>query len=112
MCILSPRYSVHRVKRDKKEVIYMYGSEFSDFSFWWIVPIFMMILCFLMMRRRKGSMMCGFGSSDIDSKKTRTSDSAIDILDKRYASGEINKQEYEEKKRTLTESIGLINDQA
>ncbi len=88
----------------------MYGSELGNFSFWWIVPIFMIILCFLMMRGRRGSMMCGFGSSDIDSKKTRTSDSAIDILDKRYASGEINKEEYEEKKRTLTESTGFRND--
>ena len=81
----------------------MYGSELSHFSFWWIIPIFMMILCFLMMRRRRGSMICGFGSSGIDSKQTRTSDSAIDILDKRFASGEINKEEYEEKKRILTE---------
>ena len=38
------------------------------------------------------------------------SDSALDILDKQYASGEINKVEYEEKKRTLTESTGLITD--
>jgi len=88
----------------------MYGLELGDFSFWWIVPIFMIILCFLMMRGRRGSMMCGFGSSDTDSKQTRTSDSAMDILDKRYASGEINKVEYEEKKRTLTESTGFRND--
>jgi len=88
----------------------MYGLELGDFSFWWIVPIFMIILCFLMMRGRRGSMMCGLGSIDIDSKQTRTSDSAMDILDKRYASGEINKVEYEEKKRTLTESTGFRND--
>jgi uncharacterized membrane protein len=88
----------------------MYGSELSNFSFWWIVPILMMILCFLMMRGRKGSMMCGFGSRGSDSQQTRDSDSAIDILDKRYASGEINKAEYEEKKRILTGSTGFITD--
>ena len=48
-------------------------------------------------------MMCGFGPRDIDKHKDSDSDSAIDILDKRYASGQIEKEEYEEKKRTLTE---------
>lgn len=84
----------------------MYGSELSNFSFWWIVPILMMILCFLMMRGRRGSMMCGFGSRGIDSQQSGASDS--DLLDKRYASGEINKEEYEEKRRTLTESTRFI----
>ena len=88
----------------------MYGSELSNFSFWWIVPILMMVLCFLMMRGRRGSMMCGFGSRSTDSQQNRASDSAIDILDKRYASGEINREEYEDKKRTLTESTGFLTD--
>jgi uncharacterized membrane protein len=88
----------------------MYGSVLTNFSFWWIVPILMMILCFLMMRGRRGSMMCGFGSRGIDNQQTRVLDSAIDILNKRYASGEINKEEYEEIKRTLTEPTEFITD--
>ena len=87
----------------------MYDLAQTDFSFWWIIPILMMILCFVMMRRtRKGSMMCGFGPYDSDRQQSRVADSAIDILNKRYASGEINKEEYEEKKRTLTESSELF----
>ncbi len=86
----------------------MYGSELNNLSYWWIAPVLMMVLCFLMMRGRRGSMICGFGSRPKDSQQNKASDSAIDILDKRYASGEINKEEYEEKKRTLTKSAGLL----
>jgi uncharacterized membrane protein len=88
------------VYRGKKEVIHMFGSEFSSFP-WWIFPILMIALCFLMMRGRRGSMMCGFGSRGDDSQRISTSDSAADILDKRYALGEINEEEYEERKRIL-----------
>ena len=87
----------------------MCGSEFTCFSFWWVVPIFMMILCFFMMRGRRGAMMCGLGSRDIGSHHTRDSDSALEILDKRYASGDIGKDEYEEKKRTLADSADSKN---
>ena len=73
----------------RKEVIRMYGSEFFEFSFWWICPIIMIALCFFMMRGRKGTTMCGFGSQGTDSRHLNDSDSAMDILDKRYALGEI-----------------------
>jgi len=57
-----------------------------------------------MMRRRKGSMMCGFGSRDINIHQISASDSAIDILDKRYAFGDISEKEYEDRKRTVTDT--------
>ena len=86
----------------------MYDSGLTNFSFWWIIPVIMMILCFFMMRGRRGTMMRGCGSRGVDNRQTRIPESAIDILNKRYASGEINKEEYEEKKRTLSESTDFI----
>ena len=86
----------------------MYGSEFFGSSLWWIFPILMIALCFFMMRGRRGSMMCGFGFRDKSRKHISTSDSATDILDKLYASGEIDQEEYEERKRTLTKSSELF----
>ena len=79
----------------------MYASEITWYSYWWIFPIVMMILCFLMMRRSRWGRMCCFGPRGIDDRQARDSDSAVEILDKRYASGEIDKAEYEEKKRAL-----------
>lgn len=87
----------------------MYSPEQCDFSFWRIVPIIMMLLCFFMMRGRRGSMMCGFGSHAIDGHQIKDPNSAKDILDRRYATGEINKEEYVEIKRTLAESTDTIN---
>ena len=86
----------------------MYGSEFFGSSLWWIFPILMIAICFFMMRGRRGSMMCGFGFRDKSRKHISTSDSATDILDKLYASGEIDQEEYEERKRTLTKSSELF----
>jgi len=88
----------------------MYGLELCGFSWWWIVPIIMMILCFFMMKGRRGSMMCGFGSRTVDGQQTEVTDSAQDILDRRYAAGEINKDEYVVKKKTLTESMDSIDE--
>ena len=82
----------------------MYGLETFNYSLWWICPILMIVICFFMMRRRRRSVMCGFGYRDKDRHHINTSDSAADILDKRYAAGQIDKEEYEDKKNTLTKS--------
>ena len=65
-------------------------------EYWWIFPLVMIVACFLFMR---GGGMCGHGSHD---GGKYDSESARDILDKRYASGEIDKAEYEEIKKQLS----------
>ena len=87
----------------------MYGSELNCYSFWWIFPIVMMFLCFFMMRSRRGSILWGLGPRNFCGHPFRGRKSAIEILGRRYASGEIDKAEYEEKKKTLTESADSIN---
>lgn len=82
----------------------MNGSELTSPSFWWIVPLIMMILCYFMMRRRRGSMMCCSGERGRGDCKAKDSDTAEEILDKRYASGEIERDEYEKIRKTITGS--------
>lgn len=82
---------------------------------WWIFPfmffILMIVLCFLM--RRRGGMACFrqhktmSSPEGLDPGKRYRGDpsmSALEILNRRYADGEINKQEYEEKKTDILSS--------
>lgn len=75
--------------------MFAYEGVWNGFHWWWLIPITMMVLCFLMMRGREGCMV----------RKVRFSqagESAREILDKRYALGEISKEEYDEKKRDIS----------
>ena len=81
-------------------------------GFWWIFPLMffvMMIVIFIFMMRR-GGMGCMWCDRMMDRPESRDamkrywgehSESALEILDKRYANGEIEKQEYEEKKAAI-----------
>ncbi len=76
-----------------------------SYGFWWIFPIVMigmMALCFFMMRGHPGSMMCGPGSRAKDNQGEGAGGEALDILNRRYARGEVDKQEYEEMKNDIT----------
>ena len=72
----------------------MSGYEFCE-GFWWILPMVMIFLCFFFMRRCGERGWCGFRAYD-DQK-----DSAMDILNKRYAQGDVDQAEYEEKRKIL-----------
>ena len=84
------------------------------YPFWWIFPLmfflFMVVMCFLMMRR--GGMGCMWRNwmdgpeyrDSMNRHRGERTETALEILDRRYASGEIDKHEYEEKKSVLTRS--------
>jgi len=76
--------------------MYASGAFWNGFHWWWIIPIAMMVLCFIMMRRHREGM-TGW------SRSHHVTESAREILDKRYASGEITKEEYEVKKRDISQ---------
>lgn len=79
----------------------MFAAEFSNGSLWWLFPLVMIAFCFFMMKGRKSSVTCGFGSPKKDTPGIQASDSARDILDKQFAVREIDKNEYEQKKQWL-----------
>ncbi|MCM4166296.1 hypothetical protein KCTC52924_03226 [Arenibacter antarcticus] len=55
---------------------------------WWILIPFVLVLAVFLYNRRNG-------------QNTVKDEKPMDILDSRFAKGEISKEEYEEQKRTL-----------
>ena len=80
----------------------MNGSGLACFSIWWVVPIIMMILFFLVMKGRCGSKMCGFHPRGFNTGQKSGSDIAMEIRDRRCATGERHRDEYQDTKKALT----------
>ncbi len=75
-------------------------ADYDFFSgYWWIFPLIMIFFCILLAKRSRGRGMYGCCTS----KDFR--ESPLDILNKRYARGEINQGEYEEKKKTIVDEL-------
>lgn len=73
-------------------------------GYWWLFPIIMiamMVLCFFMMRGHAGSKMCGPGFGRSGCYSESRSDLPLNILNRKYDRGKINKQDYEEKKKDI-----------
>lgn len=80
----------------------MTGYEFCDGGYWWIFPLVMMVLCFFFMRGC--SCRSDQGSYGLGPWRSPR-ESPLDLLRKRYAKGEIDQQEYEERKKTLKQEL-------
>jgi len=68
------------------------------FGFMWIFPVIFLVVFIFFMRGMFGS-----GSGGNSENNAPRSESASEILDKRFAKGEINKEEYAEMKQSLSE---------
>ena len=70
----------------------------GGFGWGWFMPIFMIIFWGLVIW---GIVALVRGVSEPRSSDSSRTNSALEILQRRYAMGEINKEEYEEKKKDL-----------
>ncbi len=73
----------------------------GGFGWWWFMPIFFVLFWGLVIWGIVALVRGLSGSRGSDSAPP-TADSALEVLKRRYALGEINKEEYEEKKKDLT----------
>ncbi len=70
----------------------------GGFGWMWLMPVFWIVFLGLIIWAVVTSVRSSSESRGSDSSKA---DSALELLKKRYARGEIDKQEYEEKKKDL-----------
>ncbi|MDA8258541.1 MAG: SHOCT domain-containing protein [Betaproteobacteria bacterium] len=76
-----------------------YGP-WSMFPWMWIFPLTFLIVMLIFLFRGGGGAMCG-GWGMRENGRREKEESAKDILDRRYARGEISREEYQQMKKDL-----------
>lgn len=69
------------------------NGQWGGFPWMWIFPLIFLIALLILLFRRGGSPMCGSHSAQ------GKEESARELLDRRYARGEITREEYQQMKR-------------
>lgn len=80
------------------------GPEYFFKSGYWIIPVIIMILCFVLFKLKvfgRGGFKPPWQDSSESGSGNKEAGTALDILKKRYAKGEITKNEFEQMKRDL-----------
>ncbi len=68
---------------------------------WWIFPVIMMIFMMIMMSGRMGFRPPWMRGSDEHHRESTDPETPLEILKKRYAKGEITKEEFDQMKTDL-----------
>jgi len=80
------------------------GPEYFFKSGVWIIPLIMIILCFVLFKLKvfaRGGFKPPWQDSSDSGGENRESGTALEILKKRYAKGEITKNEFDQMKSDL-----------
>ena len=106
--------SVLAADRMPPESYYWPGWHMHGAPFGWVFPLmfFVLMIAMFVWVFRRGNMGCMWRDHmmhrhdlrDAMRELDKSSETALEILDKRYAKGEIDKQEYEEKKAAISGS--------
>ena len=64
----------------------MHEWGFFGMGFWWLMPLVLLVILFMVLN---------------NNTTVKDDETAAEILDKRYANGEINEEEYKRKKANL-----------